>query len=69
MARVGGEPGLGGRRQPGALTRAKGEGGLCQRRPRLDFNKGEEALAFRYQVNFAGFGAASLGEYHPAFGG
>ena len=69
MARIGGKPGLGGGDQARALARAKSEGGFCQRRPRLDFNKGEQAVAFGDQVNLAGFGAASLGKYHPALSG
>ena len=69
MAGVFGEPGLGGSDQARTLARAKGEGGFSQGWPGLYLDKGEEALAFRYQVNFAAFGAASLGEYHPAFGG
>ena len=69
MAGMGGKPGVSRRDQPGALARAKGEGGLCQRWPGLYFNEGKKAFAFGDQVNFTGFGAASLGQNGPAFGG
>ena len=67
MAGMGGKPGVSRRDQPGALARAKGEGGLRQRWPGLHFNEGEQAFAFGDQVNFTGFGAASLGEDKPTF--
>jgi hypothetical protein len=67
MAGVFGKPGLCGGGQTRALARAKGEGGLRQRWPGLHFNEGEQAFAFGDQVNFAGFGAASLGKDGPTF--
>ena len=69
MARIGGKPGVSRRDQPGALARAKGEGGFSQGWPGLHFNEGEQAFAFGDQVNLAGFGAASLGEDLPALSG
>jgi hypothetical protein len=69
MAGIVGKPGLSGGDQARALARAKGEGGFCQRGPCLYFNEGEQTFSFGNQVNFTGFGSASLGENKPAFGG
>ena len=69
MAGVFGKPGVSRRDQPGALPRTKGEGGFGEGGARLYFDKGEQALAFGDQVNFTGFGAASLAEDKPTSGG
>lgn len=69
MAGVFGKPGVSRRNQPGALAWTKGESRFCQGWPGLHFNEGKQAVAFGNQVNLPGFGAASLGEDKPAFGG
>lgn len=68
MVGVFGKPGLSRRDQTGALAWAKGEGSFRERRPRLDLNKGEQALAFGDQVNLSRFSAHPLAKDKPTLG-